>query len=103
MLMWDIPRDTVWLTEKLRELLGYSATEEATYDSFLMRVHEEDRAEVNQAVQRALAERGRYHSEYRVVRPDGTLRWMTGTGRVKPDSTGAPVLMLGVAMDITER
>jgi PAS domain S-box-containing protein len=100
---WDIPRNTVWVSDKMREVFGFSATEVLTRESFALRVHPDDRAGVNQAVERALAECSRYHIEYRMVRADGAMRWMTSTGRVKADSTGAPVLVLGVAMDITER
>ena len=93
----------MWLTDKLRELLGYSATEQVTYENFLMRVHEEDRLAVAQAAQQALRRNGRFHSEYRVVLPDGALRWFSGRGQVKVDVTGVPMQMLGVVIDITER
>jgi PAS domain S-box-containing protein len=100
---WDVSGNSVWLTDNLRELLGYSATEKVTYENFLMRVHEEDRTTVAQAVQGALAQGGRYHREYRVVLPDGALRWFAMSGRVKANSTGTPVQMLGVFIDATER
>ena len=100
---WNVSGNSLWLTDKLRELLGYSATEKVTYEGFLMRVHEEDRTAVVQAVQRAFENGGRFHSEYRVVLPDGTLRWHSGNGRVKFSPTGTPVQMLGVCIDITER
>ena len=103
MWMWDIPNSKMWLSDKLRELLEFSAGTEVSYENFLTRVHEADRTYVDQAFQRALAERGRYHCEYRVLRPDGTPRWMSDTGHVRGDSTGAPALLLGVSMDITER
>ena len=74
-----------------------------TYENLLMRVHEEDRTAVAQAVQQALAQGGRFHSEYRVVLPDGALRWFAGSGRVKANSAGTPVQMLGVFIDITGR
>jgi PAS domain S-box-containing protein len=100
---WDIPGNSLWLTDKLRELMGYSATEKVTYEGFLERVHEEDRTTVAQTVVQAFAHCGRFQTEYRVVQPDGTLRWLSGSGRVKADATGTPEQMLGVFMDITER
>ena len=106
MWMWDIPQNKMWLSDKLRDLLEYSAKEEVTYEKFLTRVHEADRNHVHQVVRCALAELGRYHCEYRVIRPngvEGTARWISDTGRVRADSTGAPALLLGVSMDITER
>ncbi len=103
MWMWDIHRNTFWLSDKLRELFGYSAAEGVTYDSFLKRVHEADRPNVAKAIQRALDECTHYHWEYRVICADASLLWLADTGRVKCDPTGAPVMMLGVSMDVTEQ
>jgi PAS domain S-box-containing protein len=103
MWMWDIQQRKMWVSEKLRELLQFSATEPLTYQGFLQRVHHADRTRVNEAIQRALAERGRYQCEYRVTRREGGWRWMSDTGRVRSDSADAPVLLLGVSMDVTER
>ena len=41
--------------------------------------------------------------EYRIIRPDGELRWIAGRGRVFRDATGLPVHCGGVDIDITER
>ncbi|TMJ66592.1 MAG: PAS domain S-box protein, partial [Alphaproteobacteria bacterium] len=44
-----------------------------------------------------------YENEYRIVRPDGQLRWILGRGRVVRDTLGKPVRYFGVDIDITER
>jgi PAS domain-containing protein len=44
-----------------------------------------------------------YADEYRFVHPDGSVRWISGTGRFYYDDTGQPVRMTGVVQDITER
>jgi len=44
-----------------------------------------------------------YEMEYRIVRPDGTIRWIFGRGRVVRDALGAPVRYSGVDLDITDR
>jgi PAS domain S-box-containing protein len=103
MWIWDLRRNTVWLSDQMRELFGYSGSQDVPYDSFLTHVHEEDRAHVSRAVQHALDDRSGYQANYRVVLPDGTFRWMSGTGRVKADASGTPALLLGVSMDITDR
>lgn len=54
-------------------------------------------------MRRALAEGLPYEMEYRVVWPDGNVRWLNTRGIVEYDEQGHPQRMLGVAMDITER
>jgi len=44
-----------------------------------------------------------YEIEYRIVRPDGQLRWIFGRGRVVRDPAGVPVRYSGVDLDITDR
>ncbi|MEO8676699.1 MAG: ATP-binding protein, partial [Casimicrobiaceae bacterium] len=44
-----------------------------------------------------------YEIEYRIIRPDGNLRWIFGRGRVIRDGEGRPVRYSGVDLDITER
>ena len=44
-----------------------------------------------------------YEIEYRILRPDGHLRWIFGRGRVIRDSDGTPIRYIGVDLDITDR
>jgi signal transduction histidine kinase/ActR/RegA family two-component response regulator len=53
--------------------------------------------------ERAAAERGDYDIEYRVVRPGGTLVWVSARGRATYGAAGRVLGMLGVVQDITER
>ena len=54
-------------------------------------------------VRRVFADRSTYDEEYRIVRPDGSVRWIAGKGRCEYDAAGVPVRMMGVALDITDR
>jgi PAS domain S-box-containing protein len=66
--------------------------------------HPEDRERVLAGFQQALdSGSDAYEIEYRIVRPDGELRWIFGRGRVVRDPTGRPVRYSGVDIDITER
>jgi PAS domain S-box-containing protein len=64
-------------------------------------VHAEDQA----GLERALAEQetGRYRVEYRIVRPDGSIRWVYDKCSPVHDDTGKVIRLVGVARDITER
>jgi PAS domain S-box-containing protein len=66
--------------------------------------HPEDRDRVVEGFHRAL-EGGAdsYEIEYRIIRPDGAVRWIFGRGRVVRDGAGKPVRYSGVDIDITER
>jgi PAS domain S-box-containing protein len=99
----DIQRDQVWMTEKGRTLFGFPKSEALRFSRFLKAVHGEDRERVRRAVGHALAGGGEYESEYRVVRPDGKVRWVAGFGRVEFGKDGKPICMRGVTRDITLR
>ena len=45
----------------------------------------------------------RYQAEYRIIRPDGSLRWLLQAAVVERDDAGAPGRMLGICQDITDR
>ncbi|MBM7115850.1 ATP-binding protein [Archangium primigenium] len=66
-------------------------------------IHPEDRDAMGQSVERALATRGGYASDYRVIAPGGRMRWVAARGRVVCDASGTPVSMVGITLDITER
>ncbi len=63
-------------------------------------IHADDRKVVEEAVNRAL-KTGDYQLEYRLVRPDGQLVWITERGLVVPEADGAPERMVGVSRDVT--
>jgi PAS domain S-box-containing protein len=66
-------------------------------------VHPDDREKVRQELLDALAGVRQYDTEFRVVWPDGTVRWLVGKGQIYRDAAGNPVRFLGVNMDLTER
>src|ERR1700754_1783107 len=99
---WDLVTEALHWDERLMELFGY--TPEAytpPIDSFSNRVHPDDRRGVDAAIARALESRGDYEADYRVVHPDGSVRWIAARGRVLADADGRPLRMLGAAYDTT--
>jgi PAS domain S-box-containing protein len=66
--------------------------------------HPDDRDRVVDGFRHALAGGvDSYEVEYRIIRPDGQLRWIFGRGRVVRDDAGRPVRYSGVDLDITDR
>ena len=106
---WDFYPQTgvlVW-SARCRELFGVASDASVDYGVFLRSVHIDDRARVSQEVQRALTPGGapRIDIEYRSVgTSDGATRWLRGVGKAEFDATtGAPLRLVGVVLEITER
>ena len=101
---WDIIADEVSWSEELYRLYGLDpAGFEASYEGFVARVHPEDRPMVEAAVAAAYTTGKPFDFEHRLVWPDGTVRWVHGSGQVVTDASGTPVRMRGTAQDITNR
>jgi PAS domain S-box-containing protein len=69
----------------------------------LQMLHPEDRDAVSKTLAKALSGQGAYETEYRVVLPEGRMRWIASRRDVEFDANGKPVLMRGAALDITTR
>ena len=99
----DTTSNRIWVSDKVRQLFQFPPDGEISYTHFdthfEQRVHPEDRA----ARDRAIQSHGSYETEYRIVLPDGTIRWIGGRARCVSDTKGKPTRLLGVSMDITER
>jgi PAS domain S-box-containing protein len=100
---WDIRRDEVSLSDRDRAFFGFSQGEKLNADRVRSVVHSEDRQFVRQVVENSLRTRKEIEGEYRIVLPDGKVRWVTRRGRVEFDGNGEPTWERGVLMDITER
>jgi len=101
---WDVKtgRDR-WFGD-LRTILGIQSNSySGRVEDFHRLVHPEDRALVGKAVADARQSRKPYAAEFRVVRPDGTVRWITARGEFNYDANGDAERMLGMSVDITER
>jgi PAS domain S-box-containing protein len=103
MWTWDIVHDEVWLTDKGRALFGFGASEKLHFERFRSVIHPEDRELVLKAVENCLRTGAEYEAEYRVVLPNGQIRWIAGRGHVEFNRDGQPARMRGASLDITER
>jgi PAS domain S-box-containing protein len=101
--VWDARRDESWVTPEGRKLLGWGEFESVTLERFIQTLHPDDREPTREAVLRSMQNGGDYIAEYRVVLPDGAIRWITTRGRVEFDGDHNPVRMRGVSIDITAR
>lgn len=101
---WNIQSGELLWSERVAPLFGYEHGEQDTsYEHFLTCVHPDDRKMLMAAVDACIDGRQDYDIEHRVVRPDGSIRWMLERGDVIRDAAGRAQHMLGVVQDITER
>jgi PAS domain S-box-containing protein len=86
-----------------RRLFGVAPDARVTLDTWRDALHPDDRDRALQELHEASDEKREFNTEYRVIRPDGAVRWVVDRGRASYDGDGRPVSMAGVNVDITER
>jgi PAS domain S-box-containing protein len=74
-----------------------------TYESFLERIHPEDRAQVREVIDEATRQRRDSNIVYRTTWPDGSIHWISAVGRSFYDDEGIPRRAAGIGLDVTER
>ena len=74
-----------------------------TFEAFVERVHPDDRESVLETVGKAMKSGADFSVLNRSIWPDGTIRWLSGTGRVLLGEHGEPVRAVGISLDVTER
>ena len=100
---WNLAKDEIWATNERRALLGWPSSGKIRFDDFISRLHPDDRNHIRHAIEEAIHTGRDYDSEYRLVLPDGIIRWMATRGSVHLDSDGKPSRLLGISIDITAR
>ena len=99
---WDIASDEVTWSPVCCSLMGADPDEKPlSFFTFLQRVHEDDRGPLQAAVNASLHGDGTFEHNFRVIHPDGRVRWLVNHGRVLYSSEGRPIKMLGSVQDIT--
>jgi PAS domain S-box-containing protein len=99
---WEIDTGVVYWSPEVYGLFGTEAFD-GTVEGFAQFIHPEDESSVWDAVQAALANKALYSIEFRIVQPDGSVRWVVNRGRADYAPDGRPVRLLGIVLDITER
>jgi PAS domain S-box-containing protein len=100
---WSInfERKESWMSDKGRAIFNFGPDEPLSRELFLSRVHPEDRNNVDEAIERARPESQTFEIEYRLLRPDGDIRWLISRGRYVRNDGGGVRELIGVAIDIT--
>jgi PAS domain S-box-containing protein len=105
-VFWMITPDltqTLYVSPAYETVWGRSC--QSRYDmpqSWIEAIHPEDRDKVRSATLTNMVQ-GDYDEEYRIIRPDGSLRWIRGRAFPIHDKSGKVYRIVGIAEDITER
>jgi PAS domain S-box-containing protein len=103
MWAWELETGEIEWSDEIRRLHGFAGDSfDGHYESWMQSIHDEDRARVHDSISEALAARGEYDVQYRVVFADKSVHWLEARGRTIVIGN-TPVRMLGVAMDVTSR
>lgn len=101
---WDLATNQVVWNANHFSMLGLEPNgAEVTYELWRDRVHPDDLQWVEATLADALQNRTTYETEYRIIYPDGTLRWVTAKGRGLYNEVGQALRMMGVILDISDR
>ncbi|RWU25556.1 diguanylate cyclase [Pseudomonas alkylphenolica] len=100
---WDIDTEQLFWSDAIYPMFGYQVGEIVpSYERFCASVHPDDSARVRAGELRCIETGENHDEEYRVVWPDGSVRWLRETGNVVCNEQGVAVKMMGVVRDITE-
>ena len=99
---WDLQTNAVLWSPECHDIVGLKDFN-GTFEKFAELLHPDDAVRVMETVESALAQKSDYTDEFRIIRPDGELRWLFNLGQAIYDSNGNPVQLIGTVRDITVR
>jgi PAS domain S-box-containing protein len=99
---WELRAGRMHWSETLERIHGLApGAFDGSFAAYQRDIHPHDRDLVSAAVQRTLA--GDPHElDYRIVRPDGEVRWLSARGQLVRDAQGAPERIIGICADVTD-
>ena len=102
--VWDIVTNDLYWSDEVYRIFGLKPQQfDASYEAFLDVVHPEDRDALEKAVAKAVAGEEEYDIVHRLVRPDGTIRFVSEKSEVTFDEAGKAIKMIGTVQDITDQ
>jgi PAS domain S-box-containing protein len=101
---WDLKSGVITWSDEQYRMLGYRVGEfEPTYQAWANRLHPDDREKAQSRVTSAMQAQSEYLNEFRIVLPDGSVRWCRARGRLLYDAQEPrPVRMIGLMENVTE-
>jgi PAS domain S-box-containing protein len=99
----DLKTERIIFSDEVCRIFGLATRESAiTIEEVTERLHPEDRAMWSSAVAETLRSGAHYDLNYRIVRPDGEVRFVHSQGDLTRDASGRPLSVFGAVQDITD-
>ncbi len=100
---WEIGTNAIYWSDELYELFGLEPQKkEASFETWRELLHSEDRQQAKQRLSQAISDHLPLNSEYRIITPNGQLRWIRALGDTDYDEQGMARNMTGICIDITK-
>lgn len=99
----DLKTKVLFTSDQCKAKYGFSPDADFSHQALFNRIHPDDRAWVQAAIEQAIAQHTDYDVEYRNVWDDGSIHWTLVRGCTVYDADGTPLQMVGMSLDITDR
>jgi PAS domain S-box-containing protein len=99
----DLRTDRITWSEPYYDLFGLPHSTEPSVAVWLSCIHPEDQERALNMYRRSIKEKHSQNMEFRIVKPDGEIRWIHRQGQVEVDERGHAIRMQGISFDVTER
>lgn len=99
----DLATDELHWSDKCKDLFGLPPDADVTFAMFLNAIHPDDRSHVLRQARSLDRHRQDQQMEYRVILPNGSIRWLLDIGRLLVEADWTAVRKVGVVLDITQR
>ena len=99
---WDVSTGEIYWSSESFQIFGYERTANARIELVVQRTHPEDRAMVQEQIERVRREKAEFDLEHRLLMPDGSIKYLRVVGRPSADEEGR-FEFVGAVTDITER
>jgi PAS domain S-box-containing protein len=101
---WNVSTGEAFWSDETYRIYGFEpGSVKPSYEVFFQLVHLEERVSLQEAFQRAVRKRSNYDLNFRIVRPDGAIRYIHSVGHPIFNQSGDLTELVGTVMDITDR
>ncbi len=101
---WNISEDIISVNPFGKTLYGFESHEEIGFQDFAQTVHPDDRTAALQAVENTLKHQQPFQKSYRIIRSDGTMKWIEAQGHsTEWDRKGNVTKLKGISVDVSKR
>jgi PAS domain S-box-containing protein len=101
---WNLKSNEFLWSPEIYAITGIAeSTFDCTFEGYTNLIHPQDVARVRQSAEQAVTSDTMFAEEFRIIRPDGEVRWLSNLGHAEYDQSGTSVRMIGTVQDISRR